>query len=81
MPSREGTPADPGYAIEAARTAPDLADARQLFEAYAAGIGVDLAYQGFAAELAGLPGRMHPLRASVRPDLTGETFDGWKRMR
>jgi ribosomal protein S18 acetylase RimI-like enzyme len=34
----------------------DLAAAARLFEAYAASLSVDLAYQDFAAELTGLPG-------------------------
>ena len=37
-----------------------LAEIRALFRAYAAAIGFDLAYQGFEAELADLPGRYAP---------------------
>jgi ribosomal protein S18 acetylase RimI-like enzyme len=43
--------------IAPATTAEDLAAIRALFEAYAAGLTVDLAYQDFDAELAGLPGK------------------------
>ncbi len=47
-----------------ARIAPagpeDLGAVRSLFAAYAASLPVDLAYQGFAAELAGLPGAYAP---------------------
>lgn len=38
----------------------DVADVATLFRAYAEGLGVDLSYQGFAAELAGLPGGYAP---------------------
>lgn len=41
-------------------SAADLAATARLFEAYAASLAVDLAYQGFAAELAGLPGMYAP---------------------
>ncbi len=43
--------------IAPATTADDLTAIRTLFEAYADGLAVDLAYQDFTAELAGLPGK------------------------
>lgn len=41
-------------------TAGDIAAVAALFRAYAASLPVDLAYQDFAAELAGLPGKYAP---------------------
>ncbi len=38
----------------------DLATVRALFREYAAGVGVDLCFQGFDAEVATLPGRYAP---------------------
>ena len=46
--------------ISPARTADDITAAARLFQAYADSLGVDLAYQDFAAELAGLPGKYAP---------------------
>lgn len=46
--------------ISAASTPDDLAVIATLFRAYADGLPVDLAYQDFAAELAGLPGKYAP---------------------
>jgi ribosomal protein S18 acetylase RimI-like enzyme len=42
------------------RAAVDLAAVTRLFKAYAASLGVDLCFQDFAAELAGLPGKYAP---------------------
>ncbi len=50
----------PPPTIAPAVTANDLAAIRTLFQAYADGLSVDLAYQDFTAELAGLPGKYAP---------------------
>lgn len=41
-------------------TAADLADVRRLFRDYAAWLAIDLSFQGFEQELAGLPGKYAP---------------------
>ena len=48
------------FRIALATSADDLREARRLFAEYGASLRVDLAYQDFAAELAGLPGRYGP---------------------
>ena len=48
------------FRIAPARSPADIEAAAALFRAYAAGLEIDLAYQGFAEELAGLPGLYAP---------------------
>lgn len=49
----------------AAAEARDIAEIAELFSAYEAHIGVDLSYQGFADELATLPGKYAPPRGQL----------------
>jgi ribosomal protein S18 acetylase RimI-like enzyme len=46
--------------ITEAKAAPDIAAARELFEEYAASLGIDLCFQDFEKELATLPGSYAP---------------------
>lgn len=46
--------------IEPANGEKDLAEVKALFREYAGSLGVDLAFQGFEEELAGLPGEYAP---------------------
>lgn len=48
------------FHIAPARSAADLIAVADLFQAYANSLGIDLGYQDFPAELAGLPGRYAP---------------------
>jgi putative acetyltransferase len=49
-----------GLTIEPAHANPLLADVRVLFAEYARGLGIDLGFQGFEAELTALPGAYAP---------------------
>lgn len=51
--------------IAPATTADDLVAIRVLFREYAASIEVDLGYQGFEEELAGLPGKYAPPKGTL----------------
>lgn len=46
--------------LRAARVEEDLPEIRRLFREYANGLDVDLSFQGFEEELAGLPGKYAP---------------------
>ena len=48
------------FQIAPVRSAEDLAETLRLFDAYVASLGIDLAFQGFAAERAAMPGRYAP---------------------
>jgi GNAT superfamily N-acetyltransferase len=50
----------PEFRIRPVRTAQDLKATAELFEGYAASLPVDLGYQDFGSELAGLPGKYAP---------------------
>src|SRR5437762_2647367 len=48
------------FRIARVRTPNDLASTAKLFKAYASSLDVDLSYQGFEAEMEGMPGKYAP---------------------
>jgi ribosomal protein S18 acetylase RimI-like enzyme len=53
------------FQISPVRSAPDLEATVALFNAYAGSLGVDLAYQDFAAEVAAMPGKYAPPKGEL----------------
>ncbi len=62
-------------------TPEDIALTRALFEEYAAWLGMDLCFQGFAGELAGLPGLYAPPRGRLLLAVAGSEAAGCVALR
>jgi putative acetyltransferase len=67
--------------IRAAATAQEIDAVRALFEEYAAALEIDLGYQGFADELAGLPGCYAPPRGRLLIAWVGDDAAGCVALR
>jgi ribosomal protein S18 acetylase RimI-like enzyme len=65
-----------GIEIVAATTPAEIETVRELFREYQARLGVDLCFQGFADELAGLPGAYAPPRGRLWIARRGEEAIG-----
>ena len=63
---------DGAIRVAVAVTAAEVAAARHLFQEYAASLDVDLCFQGFAAELAALPGEYASPRGTLLLAWAGE---------
>lgn len=61
--------------------APPVRDVRALFEEYAGSLGFDLAFQGFDAELASLPGEYAPPHGALCVAYAGDEAAGGAALR
>lgn len=64
-----------------AQTAAEISQARELFEEYAAGLGINLCFQNFDKELAELPGEYVPPSGRLFLALEGEQMAGCVALR
>ena len=70
-----------GVRIRQALSADEINAARELFEEYAGALQIDLGYQGFADELAGLPGSYAPPRGRLLVAWAGDEAAGCVALR
>jgi len=67
--------------IAPASTHEEIAGVRRLFQEYAELLGVDLCFQGFADELAGLPGKYAPPEGALLIARQGQAIAGCVALR
>lgn len=67
--------------VDALEETDGLKEARQLFEEYAASLGIELCFQGFDEELAGLPGSYAPPEGRLLLGIRGGEIAGCVALR